>query len=50
MAIPVVEPERYAEQLAAKRDRLVEQFARFSPPELEVYPSEHKYSKTLMKL
>ncbi|MAY71617.1 MAG: tRNA (uridine(54)-C5)-methyltransferase TrmA [Halomonas sp.] len=39
MAIPVVEPERYAEQLAAKRDRLVEQFARFSPPELEVYPS-----------
>ncbi|QEM81128.1 tRNA (uridine(54)-C5)-methyltransferase TrmA [Halomonas binhaiensis] len=39
MAIPVVDPERYDEQLAAKRDRLETQFARFSVPELEVYPS-----------
>lgn len=39
MAIPVVEVERYQELLAAKSERLREQFARFSPPELEVYPS-----------
>src|SRR5690606_16551085 len=39
VAIPVVDPERYDEQLAAKRDRLETQFARFSVPELEVYPS-----------
>ncbi|WP_043527248.1 tRNA (uridine(54)-C5)-methyltransferase TrmA [Litchfieldella xinjiangensis] len=39
MAVPVVDPSRYAEQLAAKRERITTQFARFSPPELEVYPS-----------
>ncbi|QFT84572.1 tRNA/tmRNA (uracil-C(5))-methyltransferase [Halomonas sp. THAF12] len=39
MAIPVVDPDRYDEQLAAKRDRLTAQFARFNPPSLEVYPS-----------
>ncbi len=39
MAIPVVDPARYDEQLAAKRDRLTAQFARFAPPSLEVYPS-----------
>ena len=39
MAIPVVDPERYTEQLDAKRERLEAQFARFSPPALEVYPS-----------
>ncbi|MFG6136632.1 tRNA (uridine(54)-C5)-methyltransferase TrmA [Halomonas sp. B23F22_10] len=39
MAIPVVDPDRYDEQLAAKRDRLTDQFDRFNPPSLEVYPS-----------
>ncbi|GEK72486.1 MULTISPECIES: tRNA (uridine(54)-C5)-methyltransferase TrmA [Halomonas] len=39
MAIPVVDPDRYDEQLAAKRDRLTAQFARFAPPELEVHAS-----------
>ncbi|MDT8894086.1 tRNA (uridine(54)-C5)-methyltransferase TrmA [Halomonas sp. I1] len=39
MAIPVVDPPRYDEQLDAKRARLVETFAPFAPPALEVYPS-----------
>ncbi|WP_445003275.1 tRNA (uridine(54)-C5)-methyltransferase TrmA [Halomonas mongoliensis] len=39
MAIPVVDPARYDQQLEAKRQRITEQFARFSPPALEVYPS-----------
>lgn len=39
MAIPVVDPERYGDQLAAKRERIIRDFARFSPPELEVYAS-----------
>ncbi|UYG06428.1 tRNA (uridine(54)-C5)-methyltransferase TrmA [Halomonas sp. M4R1S46] len=39
MAIPVVDPDRYDDQLAAKRERLTADFARFSPPPLEVYPS-----------
>lgn len=39
MAIPVVDPARYDQQLEAKRQRITEQFARFSPPGLEVYPS-----------
>ncbi|MFG6175754.1 tRNA (uridine(54)-C5)-methyltransferase TrmA [Halomonas sp. THAF12] len=39
MAIPVVDPDRYDEQLAAKRDRLTADFARFSPPPLEIFPS-----------
>lgn len=39
MAIPVVDPCRYAEQLEAKRERLEQAFARFSPPPLEVFPS-----------
>ncbi|HSH49206.1 MAG TPA: tRNA (uridine(54)-C5)-methyltransferase TrmA, partial [Halomonas sp.] len=39
MAIPAVDPERYADQLAAKRERITRDFARFSPPELEVYAS-----------
>lgn len=39
MAIPVVEVERYPQLLAAKSQRLREQFARFSPPELEIHPS-----------
>lgn len=39
MAIPVVDPPRYDQQLDAKRERITEQFARFSPPALEVYPS-----------
>ncbi|GAA0568211.1 tRNA (uridine(54)-C5)-methyltransferase TrmA [Halomonas salifodinae] len=39
MAVPVVDPERYAEQLEAKRQRITAQFARFSPPPLEVYAS-----------
>ncbi|MDF9434965.1 tRNA (uridine(54)-C5)-methyltransferase TrmA [Chromohalobacter israelensis] len=39
MAVPVVEPERYEAQLDAKRERVTAQFARFSPPALEVFPS-----------
>lgn len=39
MAIPVVEPERYQEQLDAKRDFLIERFAPLDAPELEVYAS-----------
>lgn len=39
MAVPVVEPERYAEQLDAKRERIAAQFAPFSPPPLEVFAS-----------
>ncbi|GHB04890.1 tRNA (uridine(54)-C5)-methyltransferase TrmA [Modicisalibacter luteus] len=39
MAIPVVEPERYQEQLDAKRESLVERFAPFEPPALEVFAS-----------
>ena len=39
MAIPVVEPERYQEQLDAKRAFLVERFAPLEPPELEVFAS-----------
>ncbi|MCK2041870.1 tRNA (uridine(54)-C5)-methyltransferase TrmA [Chromohalobacter sp. TMW 2.2308] len=39
MAVPVVDPERYESQLDAKRERITEQFARFSPPPLEVFPS-----------
>lgn len=43
MAIPVVEPERYAEQLAAKRDYLESTFAAFQPPALEVFESPPGY-------
>ncbi|WP_277811718.1 tRNA (uridine(54)-C5)-methyltransferase TrmA [Chromohalobacter canadensis] len=39
MAVPVVDPERYQSQLDAKRERITAQFARFSPPLLEVFPS-----------
>lgn len=39
VAVPVVDPDRYDEQLDDKRVHLTEQFARFSPPPLEVYPS-----------
>ncbi|MFW3613946.1 tRNA (uridine(54)-C5)-methyltransferase TrmA [Billgrantia antri] len=39
MSIPVVDPARYDQQLAAKRERIVQQFERFDPPELEVFPS-----------
>ncbi|MHB0776469.1 tRNA (uridine(54)-C5)-methyltransferase TrmA [Halomonas sp. WWR20] len=39
MAVPVVEPERYAEQLAAKRERIAAQFAHLNPPGLEVFAS-----------
>lgn len=39
MAVPVVDPARYDEQLEAKRRRISEQFARFDPPPLEVFPS-----------
>lgn len=43
MSIPVVEPERYAEQLAAKRDYLESAFAPFQPPALEVFESPPGY-------
>ncbi len=39
MAIPVVDPARYDQQLEAKRERIRRDFARFDVPELEVYPS-----------
>ncbi|PRY72394.1 tRNA (uridine(54)-C5)-methyltransferase TrmA [Halomonas ventosae] len=39
MAIPVVDPARYDQQLEAKRQRITRDFARFSPPTLEVFPS-----------
>ncbi|MDT0500273.1 MULTISPECIES: tRNA (uridine(54)-C5)-methyltransferase TrmA [unclassified Halomonas] len=39
MAIPVVDPDRYDQQLEAKRERIVRDFSRFAPPALEVYPS-----------
>ncbi|MEC9482065.1 MAG: tRNA (uridine(54)-C5)-methyltransferase TrmA [Halomonas sp.] len=39
MAVPVVEPERYPQQLEAKRDRIVERFAHLDPPALEVFAS-----------
>lgn len=39
MAIPTVDPERYAEQLAEKRAYVESTFASFVPPALEVYPS-----------
>ncbi|GEN28232.1 tRNA/tmRNA (uracil-C(5))-methyltransferase [Halovibrio variabilis] len=43
MSIPVVKPERYAEQLAAKRDYLETTFAAFQPPALEVFESPPGY-------
>ena len=39
MAVPVVDPTRYDQQLAAKCERITRDFARFSPPALEVFPS-----------
>ncbi|MCE8025052.1 tRNA (uridine(54)-C5)-methyltransferase TrmA [Billgrantia aerodenitrificans] len=39
MSIPVVDPERYDQQLATKRERISRQFERFSPPPLEVFAS-----------
>lgn len=39
MAIPVVEPERYQQQLDAKRDAIRQRFAHLAPPELEVFAS-----------
>lgn len=39
MAIPVVDPARYDQQLEAKRERIIRDFARFAPPALEVFPS-----------
>jgi len=39
LAIPVVDPDRYDQQLATTRERIRRDFARFAPPALEVYPS-----------
>ena len=39
MPLPVVEPEKYAELLTEKSDRIRTQFAEFNPPELEVFDS-----------
>jgi len=39
LAIPVVDPARYDQQLEAKAERIRRDFARFDVPELEVYPS-----------
>lgn len=43
MAIPVVEPERYSEQLDAKRQTLEALMDEFSPPPLEVMASPPGY-------
>ena len=39
MAIPVVDPARYDQQLEAKAARIRRDFARFAPPALEVHLS-----------
>ncbi|MGC3873974.1 tRNA (uridine(54)-C5)-methyltransferase TrmA [Halomonas sp. GXIMD04776] len=39
MAIPVVEPEHYPQQLKAKRDTITRRFAHLHPPPLEVFAS-----------
>ncbi|QOR38288.1 tRNA (uridine(54)-C5)-methyltransferase TrmA [Billgrantia diversa] len=39
MPIPIVDPARYEQELEAKRERIGQQFERFGPPELEVFPS-----------
>ncbi|WP_048306888.1 tRNA (uridine(54)-C5)-methyltransferase TrmA [Halomonas sp. PR-M31] len=39
MAVPVVEPERYSQQLNAKRDAITHRFAHLNPPSLEVFAS-----------
>ena len=39
MAVPVVDPARYGEQLEAKRERIINQFAHLEAPELEVFAS-----------
>lgn len=39
MAVPVVEPERYSQQLEAKRDTIARRFAHLDPPPLEVFAS-----------
>jgi tRNA (uracil-5-)-methyltransferase len=39
VAIPVVDPDHYDAQLAAKCERIERTFAGFSPPPLEVFPS-----------
>jgi len=39
LAIPSVDPARYAEQLADKQAYVEQMFADFAPPGLEVYPS-----------
>ncbi|TFH86375.1 tRNA (uridine(54)-C5)-methyltransferase TrmA [Billgrantia azerbaijanica] len=39
MSIPVVDPPRYDAQLVAKAERIRRRFARFSAPELEIFPS-----------
>lgn len=39
MAVPVVDPARYGEQLEAKRERIITQFSHLATPELEVFAS-----------
>ncbi|SHF02914.1 tRNA (uracil-5-)-methyltransferase [Modicisalibacter ilicicola DSM 19980] len=39
MAVPVVEPDRYPQQLQAKRDTLERRFEHLDPPALEVFAS-----------
>ncbi|WP_227369769.1 tRNA (uridine(54)-C5)-methyltransferase TrmA [Halomonas sp. M20] len=43
MAVPVVEPERYSQQLEAKRDIILRRFAHLDPPSLEVFASPPSY-------
>ncbi len=39
LSVPVVDPDQYFTQLDAKRQRIVDQFAHFGPPALEVFAS-----------
>ncbi|GHC30953.1 tRNA/tmRNA (uracil-C(5))-methyltransferase [Kushneria pakistanensis] len=39
MSVPVVNPDQYSAQLEAKRQRIIDQFARFRAPTLEVFAS-----------
>ncbi len=43
MAVHTVKPEQYSEQLAEKVGRLQQSFARFTPPELEIFESPRKH-------
>jgi len=39
MSLPQVEPDRYAELLTAKKQRVLTQFSEFDLPDIDLYPS-----------